>query len=642
VSEPLLSIRDLAVEFGGSPALRGVSLDVHPGEALGLVGESGCGKSVTWLAALGLLPKTARIRGSVTLRGEEMLGAKPARLDHLRGGTVAMIFQDPASSLNPVHRIGKQIVEALALHQGLTGARRGGGEAAARPRRHARCGAAARRLSARALGRAEPARDDRHGARRPAGMLVADEPTTALDVTIQAQILDLLQSLRRDRNMALVLITHDLGVVAETCERVAVMYAGRIVEEAPVERLFAAPAHPYAQGLLGALPPLDGERRPSPPSPAACRSPGPCRPAAPSPRGAAGEEGLRRRDARPTHDGAGAPRRLPPRPAHNGIRMSALLEARELVRRYWMRRGPFGKAAEVRALDGVSLTLEKGRTLGLVGESGCGKSTTGRLVLGLEAPDSGSVAFEGAPMPAPGTQRLAPAQRARMQMVFQDPLGALDRRLPSAPRWPSRCHPWQPRRCREGASLLTEVGLREDHGARYPHELSGGQRQRAVLARALATSPDLLVCDEPISALDVSIQAQVMNLLMELQARRGMAMLFISHDLRAVRQVSHRVAVMYLGRIVEEGEPDEVLHDPRIPMHAPWSPPFPHPSRRGQRILLSGDPPNPADRPTGCAFHPRCSEAIARCRVESPALLPRPDGRMVACHLAHAPAAKAA
>ncbi|WP_421990020.1 ABC transporter ATP-binding protein [Roseococcus sp.] len=323
--------------------------------------------------------------------------------------------------------------------------------------------------------------------------------------------------------------------------------------------------------------------------------------------------------------------------------MSApLLEARDLMRRYWMRRGPFGKAAEVRALDGVSLTLEKGRTLGLVGESGCGKSTTGRLVLGLEAPDAGAVRFEGAPMPPPGTPAWR-AQRARMQMVFQDPLGALDRRLTIGEQVaePLVIH-GRPAGAGIVAGLLKEVGLREDQGDCYPHELSGGQRQRAVLARALATSPELLVCDEPISALDVSIQAQVMNLLMELQARRGMAMLFISHDLRAVRQVSHRVAVMYLGRIVEEGAPDEVLHDPAHPYARALVSAIPHPSRRGQRILLTGDPPNPAERPPGCAFHPRCAEAVARCRVEAPPLLARADGRRVACHLAHAPVAKAA
>lgn len=319
--------------------------------------------------------------------------------------------------------------------------------------------------------------------------------------------------------------------------------------------------------------------------------------------------------------------------------MTALLEARDLVRRYVMRRGAFGRATEVRAVDGLSLTLERGRTLGLVGESGCGKSTTGRLVLGLEAPDAGSVRFEGAPMPRAGSLDWR-RQRARMQMVFQDPLGALDRRLTIGTQVeePLVIH-GRPGGAARVAELLAEAGLRPDHAERYPHELSGGQRQRAVLARALATAPDLLVCDEPISALDVSIQAQVMNLLMELQARRGMAMLFISHDLRAVRQVSHRVAVMYLGRIVEEGAPDDVLRAPAHPYARALVSAIPHPGRRGQRILLTGDPPNPADRPTGCAFHPRCAAAVARCRVESPALRARAtDGRMVACHLAHADA----
>ena len=312
-----------------------------------------------------------------------------------------------------------------------------------------------------------------------------------------------------------------------------------------------------------------------------------------------------------------------------------LLEARDLVRRYAMRRGFFGRAVPLNAVDGVSLRLERGRTLGLVGESGCGKSTSGRLVLGLERPDAGDVAFEGKPMPRSGSGDWR-RQRARMQMVFQDPLGALDRRLTIGTQIaePLAIHglPGGDERVTE---LLRDVGLRPDQGARYPHELSGGQRQRAVLARALATEPDLLVCDEPISALDVSIQAQVMNLLTELQARHNMAILFISHDLRAVRQVSHRVAVMYLGRIVEEGEPDAVLHTPAHPYARALVSAIPHPGRRQQRILLQGDPPNPADRPSGCAFHPRCPVAIARCAAEAPALRPRAsDGRLVACHLA--------
>lgn len=319
-----------------------------------------------------------------------------------------------------------------------------------------------------------------------------------------------------------------------------------------------------------------------------------------------------------------------------------LLEAEGLVRRYGMRRGMFGRTVDVRAVDGVSLRLERGRTLGLVGESGCGKSTTGRLVLGMETPDAGSVAFEGRPMPPPGGAAWR-ALRARMQMVFQDPLGALDRRLPIAAQVaePLEIHAIGDRASRAARveELLRAVGLRSDQGARYPHELSGGQRQRAVLARALATDPALLVCDEPISALDVSIQAQVMNLLVELQERFGTAMLFVSHDLRAVRQVSHRVAVMYLGRIVEEGEPDGVLRDPAHPYSRALVSAIPHPGRGGQRIVLQGDPPNPADRPTGCAFHPRCPVASAVCAREAPALKPRADGRLVACHVAHGEAA---
>jgi len=314
-----------------------------------------------------------------------------------------------------------------------------------------------------------------------------------------------------------------------------------------------------------------------------------------------------------------------------------LVKVDALVRSYRMRAGMFGRITDVRAVDGVSLDIQRGETLGLVGESGSGKSTTGRMVLGLEAPDSGSVIFDQAAMPQVASPAWR-AQRARMQMIFQDPLGALDRRwtIASQVREPLDIHAVgdDASRAARTDELLRSVGLSRDQGLRHPHELSGGQRQRAVIARALATRPDFLVCDEPVSALDVSIQAQVINLLIDLQAELRLTMLFISHDLRVVRQISRRVAVMYLGRIVELGDADELFATPQHPYTRALVSASPAPGRRSaERIVLTGDPPNPAARPAGCAFHPRCSHAFARCRVESPELVEIAPDRSVACHL---------
>ena len=316
-----------------------------------------------------------------------------------------------------------------------------------------------------------------------------------------------------------------------------------------------------------------------------------------------------------------------------------LLEVTNIRRTYWMRSGFFGKAAAVHAVDDVSLTIRKGETLGLVGESGSGKSTTGRVALGLERPDAGSVRFEGSAM-APAGSPAWRRQRARMQMIFQDPLGALDRRLTAAQqiREPLDIHDIgdMPAREHRLAELLRAVDLTREHGRRYPAELSGGQRQRVVLARALATKPEFLVCDEPVSALDVSIQAQVINLLADLQAQLDLTLMFISHDLRVIRQISNQVAVMYLGRVVEFGSADDLFVSPLHPYTEALVSASPSPERRSaNRIVLSGDPPDPALRPSGCAFHPRCPRVIARCRSEAPPLRPLAGGRQVACHLVH-------
>ncbi len=510
----VLDVEGLNVAFGARRVVEGATFGLDRGETLALVGESGSGKSSVALALLGLLPPGGEAGGRITMDRVDVLRATPPQLQRLRGGVAGMIFQEPMTSLNPVHRIGRQIAEAITLHQPLAGsalrarvtkvlAQAGFADAAGRLAAHPHQlsgGQRQRVMIAMAL------------ANDPA-LLIADEPTTALDVTIQAQILELLAEQKRARGLALLLICHDLAIVRRHADRVCVMKEGRIVEAGPVARVFAAPLHPYTRMLLAAEP-----------------KGGPVV----VPRGAA-----------------------------------TLLEARDLRVTFAIRAGLLRRqVGAVRAVDGVSLSLLEGETLGIVGESGSGKSTLGFSLLRLERA-VGTVAFEGRDVLALRGRALRD-WRARAQIVFQDPYGSLSPRLSVGDiigeglAVHARDITAAGRRARV-AEALAEVGLPPEAADRYPHEFSGGQRQRIAIARAIVLKPRLVVLDEPTSALDMSVQAQIVTLLRDLQARHGLSYLFISHDLKVVRAMSHRIAVMQGGRVVEEGPAAEILERPGHP-----------------------------------------------------------------------------
>jgi peptide/nickel transport system ATP-binding protein len=673
MAEPVLSVRGLDVAFTGSgravPAVRGVDFDVHANEVLGIVGESGSGKSVTSLAITGLLPPTARLSGSIRLGGVEITTADRETLRRMRGNDVGMIFQDPTTTLNPVLPIGRQVIEGQVAHGRIASA-----AAAARavdllrevdiPDPAARAAQFPHQFSGGMRQRAVIAMAM---AGKPR-LIIADEPTTALDVTVQAQVLSVLARRQAESGAAVILITHDLGVIAEVAHRVAVMYGGRIVETGSVEEIFARPRHPYTIGLLRSLPRIDGGQERlipiagQPPAPAqlppGCafhprcpigRDRPLCAAEAPAAIAATGGHGSACHfvaEAAAQGDAMRAVRGPGPQPvAEAGPAVSGgaepLLRVEGLQVHFPIRAGLLRRqVGTVRAVDGVDLTLRAGETLGLVGESGCGKTTTARAIMGLVRATAGRVTFEGKDitnLPRDDMRRV----RRHMQYIFQDPYASLNpvRTVGDIVAEPLHIHGLFDEMGGEKriAELFELVGLSRTMLDRFPSEFSGGQRQRIGIARALALQPRLLILDEPVAALDVSIQAQVINLLQDLQRELGLAYLFVAHDLSVVRHISDRVAVMYLGRIVEENAKSGLYARPIHPYTQSLlsAVPVPDPASRTtrRRIVLQGDIPSPARPPPGCTFHPRCFRASPLCAREKPVFAPQPGGTgLSACH----------
>ena len=543
--EPLLDVHGLRVAFPGQLAVDGLDLRIFPGETLALVGESGCGKSTTALALMRLLPAQAELAGAVRFMGHDLLALKERALNGIRGRDIGMIFQEPMTSLNPVLTIGQQVVEALTLHQTLTSedARRRAIELldmVKLPNAARRFGDHPHHLSG---GQRQRVMIAMAVACRPR-LLIADEPTTALDVTIQAQILALIDELRRELDMAVLLITHDLGVVAQWADRVAVMHGGRKLEEGVTAAVFAAPRHSYTKGLLGASLHLAPEQHYSETRLAEIR------------RDADGGFEVHRPPLR-SRDGVLTRPRSP-----SAAMQAPLLSVEALKVAYTGQGGP------ITAVDSVSFTIAAGETLGLVGESGCGKSSLSRAITRLVPAQQGRVLLNGQDLLALSPRQLLPWRR-RVQMIFQDPYSSLNprHRVEDILQHALAIHGIRERAERERriVAVLDDVGLGVHARDRYPHEFSGGQRQRIGIARALVLRPELVICDEPVSALDVSIQAQILNLLVDLKQVYGLAYLFISHDLSVVRYIADRVLVMHGGRIVESGDPKGIWANPQHP-----------------------------------------------------------------------------
>jgi peptide/nickel transport system ATP-binding protein len=678
----LLEITGLRTEIrlrdGVVHAVDGVSLEVAEGETLGVVGESGCGKTMTALSIMQLLPGGGRIAGgSIKLAGQEVTQLKPEELRKMRGNDVAMIFQDPLSSLNPTHAVGQQIAEAVLLHRdvskqdaheravevldlvGLPRARERAGEYP-----HQFSGGMRQRVMIAMALACEPK------------LLIADEPTTALDVTIQKQILELIDGLRQRLGMAVIMVTHDLGVIAGRADRVAVMYAGKVVETTETAALYANPRHPYTEALFQALPEKSAETRErlysipgAPPDlvnpPAGCRFAPRCRYAADKCRAESpallGETtahtyacffpvGAKEKTVGGQLTVAEPLAEAEAEVAEEASVGGVVLSAKNLVKDFPVTKGVLQRrVGAVSAVAGVSFDIRKGETLGLVGESGCGKTTVGRMLVGLDKPTSGTISFGGKDL-ARSSGREYRRERRDIQYMFQDSYASLDPRMRAGSilREPLIVQGIGSRREQHERvkDMLGKVGLPASWTERYPHEFSGGQRQRLGFARALMLNPQLIVADEPVSALDVSIQAQVLNMMRDLQHELGLTYLFISHDLSVVRYLSNHIGVMYLGKLVEIGMADEVYLRPAHPYTKGLieSAPTADPAAERAKVHegITGELPSAIHPPSGCRFRTRCQLAQEVCANVEPELRAYGTGNhLAACHFALQPPVEA-
>jgi peptide/nickel transport system ATP-binding protein len=663
---PILELRDLRIsyfaragEINVVPALR---LSLHAGEAVGLVGESGCGKSTVALAIMRYLGPAGRVTGGqILFEGRDLNRLGEDELRRIRGRRIAMVYQDPAASLNPVMTVGRQLMEVPMIHGGV-----GAVEARDRALRmlaevnlpdpesvlgrypHQLSGGQQQRIVIAMALIAEPA------------LLIMDEPTTGLDVTIEAAVLDLVRALRRRHNSAILFITHNLGTVVRVCDRVAVMYGGELIEDGSIRQVFGNPRHPYTRGLLDCLPTLARDQRRAPLAPI----PGQVDPMLRRPRGCGfasrcahvdsrcttqtisvtvvgGEPGHRVQCLRESELSRWEPRRGEVALPRTPVARRPVLEIAALQKRYRQPRGIFGASrGGIRALQNISLTAMVGETLAIVGESGCGKSTLAKVLTGLETATGGSIRLAGVEVGATPVEARPSPLRRKLQMVFQNPDSTLNpshsvgyaisralRRLRGFSAGEAR---------QEAGRLLEVVKLPPEFAERKPHQLSGGQRQRVAIARALAGEPEVVVADEPVSALDVSVQATIINLLRELQAARDTTVVFISHDLAVVRSLASEVAVMYLGTIVEFGPVEQVFEPPYHPYTEALlsAVPVTDPDRQGARIVLEGALPSATELPRGCLFATRCPRKIGPICDETPPPEQRlSTGHRIACHI---------